>query len=219
MVGLGYTHWSANWRRLARSKDLIPAWSRENDAIFIHVPKNAGLSVRQMFDMGKLSHAPAIAYRETDRAFFSSAFKFAVVRNPWDRMVSAFHFLQSATPFDTDVKWRARHLTPNMTFEDFVLSLQRRGRRMRVLAYPHFAPQWHFVADEKGNLLMDEVFRFERLNEELGRISEKLGRPYEVVHKNSSSHGLYQSYYDDITRRIVGSIYRRDIELFGYSFS
>lgn len=218
-AGLAYPWWSLSWRRVARRRDIIPDWSRRHRAIFIHVPKNAGLSIGKGFGMGEIGHAPAFAYRAADPRFYDQAFCFAVVRNPWDRLVSAYHYLRHGTRYDVDVKWRERHLPRHLDFRSFVRSLESRAVRARIMAFPHFAPQWHFLADRHGDVIVDDLIRFERLHEGLTAAAARLGIRYRPQRTNASRHRPYPEYYDDATVALVGELYRRDVELFDYSFA
>ena len=64
------------------------AVSEDKKLFFVHVPKNAGTSVREALDMKTLGHR-TWKYREDHYPDFVS---FAIVRNPWDRFVSSFAY-------------------------------------------------------------------------------------------------------------------------------
>ena len=69
--------------------------------IFFHIPKNAGVSIRRIleidtkmhpFNFTKTTNLGIDIKKYTDPDIFKSYHKFTVVRNPWDRMVSLYHF-------------------------------------------------------------------------------------------------------------------------------
>ena len=80
----------------------------ELQAIFFHVPKAAGTSLRRALYDSKSFHIPAIRYRIADAERFSNYFKFCIVRNPWDRLLSAFRYLHrrvDSDPKHLDHRW------------------------------------------------------------------------------------------------------------------
>ena len=67
-------------------------------------------------------------------------------------------------------------------------------------------------------MIVDRLVRFEALEDGLGQVARDIGMDVDLIRKNSSERAGYQSYYDATTREIVRRIYRRDIDLLGYSF-
>ena len=75
--------------------------------IFIHIPKCAGVSVSKAL-FGNLAggHSRVVDYQLVFNSNeYSNYFKFTFVRNPWDRLVSAFFFLKKGGFNDADKKW------------------------------------------------------------------------------------------------------------------
>ena len=61
--------------------------------IFVHIPKTAGKSINRFFGMEWQKHKDLSRYaQELPPQLFSSYFKFAIVRNPWDRILSDYNF-------------------------------------------------------------------------------------------------------------------------------
>lgn len=133
---------------------------------------------------------------------FDSYFKFAFVRNPWDRMVSYYHYIQSRESHHRGRKVR------ELSFADY---LEYEGRRNKV-------GQWAILSDKRGRLLMDRVGRFESLADDFREIADQLGVTAELPHRNATKHAAYQTYYDDETRQIVSHYWADEIEQFGYAF-
>jgi hypothetical protein len=157
---------------------------------------------------------------------FNSYFKFSFVRNPWDRMASFYKYLGSPE---------------RQTFKEF-LTGQFQGE-LWVSKYWFVGPQHEYVCDPQDRLMVDFLGRFETLQKDFNFVCEKLGvPPTPVPHVNKSKlrRGLRgfldkivsrttpgiratpmknAAYYDEESIEIVSRMYRRDIELFGYSFN
>jgi hypothetical protein len=213
----------AHWRLVAERHRLLSPWNLEYSALFVHIPKTAGTTIHDTFGIevrDRGPHIPAYAYQWASPAFFDHAFKFAVVRNPWDRVVSAFHFLKSPQ-YPDDKAWSDRRLASVETFDDFLEALRRPLFRNLMLSELHFHPQIGFVADLKGRVLVDQVIYYENLANGLRRVAERLQLTFPeggIDQLNASSRGDYRDYYDTRGRELVGQMYARDVETFGYHF-
>ncbi len=188
--------------------------------IFIHVPKCAGVSVsRSLFGDMVATHLAVKSFQLIySKQEFESYFKFTFVRNPWDRLFSAFRFLKRGGMTDKDRAWANTQLAPYDTFDDFV---RRWVTAKNVASWQHFKPQHRFLLDPAGRLQIDYVGRFETLEQDFCHIAERLGIERTIAHHNRTdgpSATDYRSFYTDETRRIVADVYRRDIELFDYRF-
>lgn len=132
-------------------------------------------------------------------------FKFAFVRNPYDRFVSYCAFMGRDSPdFQRQpveaMKFLLRHRPP----VDHVL----------------FRPQYELLCDSEGRLAMDFVGRTERAQADFDTVCAKVGiasSPLEQA--NRSTHRHYTEYYDDELRSLVATFYRRDLDVFGYEFA
>lgn len=185
-------------------------------AIFVHTPKAAGTSIALSI-FGELPyHYMAADYLAIfGRSTFEAYFTFTFVRNPWDRLYSAYTFLSRGGWDDKDKAWAAEHLAPYRDFADFV----RRGlERPEVQAFMHFIPQHEFVCDRRGRVLVKHVGYFETIADDFRAICRRIGVDAELAHTNRSTEADYRGAYDDETRAIVARVYARDIAIFGYGF-
>jgi hypothetical protein len=142
--------------------------------------------------------------RQLPRDVFDNMFKFGFVRNPWERVISYYHYV-------------LRH--PN----------HKRHKRARSLGGVDSFVQWACAAgkmysqadmlvDDQDNLLVDYVGRFESLSDDFQRVCDRLQISVTLPHVNKSNYGDYRSYYNPRTRQVVAETCRKDIEFFGYSF-
>lgn len=196
-------------------------------AIFIHVPKAAGTSVRRaLYDM-KSFHTPAIRYQISDTKRFAGYYKFCFVRNPWDRIHSAFHYLHRRVGADRafpDHRWATEFLGPVKNFEHFLGKMENEARyRRQARRYIHFRDQLDWISGPQTTgrkILIDHVGKYETLKEDYALISQKLNRKIELPHLRQLSDGRDFRQADASSRMvdIVADIYSDDIEQFGYTF-
>lgn len=183
-------------------------YSTTGKFIFIHVPKTAGLSMQAALSrynemdplvkgLKAIQHATAKETRNILRwrakKEWTDFWSFCFVRNPWERVLSMCFYLNPSAPF-----------------KDTLLQLNFASWMAR--------PQVDYVFDEDGSQMVNFVGRFETLKDDWSVVCEKLGVQMELPHENKSEHGWYRDYYDDLTRNIVASHHRADIEAFGYTF-
>ena len=135
---------------------------------------------------------------------FESYFKFAFVRNPWDRLVSEYQFLLNRPHHGRHTRVKKME-----GFKQFVeMQIPRKD-----------AYQINMICDRKGESLMNFVGKLENLKSDWNTVCERIGLPPQDLHKeNTTRHRHYQDYYDSGTRQLVGRHWAREIELFEYSF-
>lgn len=134
---------------------------------------------------------------------WQSFFKFAFVRNPFDRFISYCAFMTRAQgDFEKDPQRVMRHFIANPPW-----------------AHILFQPQHGFVAGEDGQLLTDHVGRVEEMQHSYDQIAGRIGIPSAALERvNSSRRRDYREYYDDSLKAGVAGLYSRDLLLFGYEF-
>ena len=206
------------WREgIVRFKETEIPQFQKHQSIFVHIPKTSGISVSKSLFNCTSPHVPMIDYEaifsqpELDRMF-----KFAFVRNPWDRAVSTYSFLAGRTGIERDIAWADRVLVNYTGFDDFI---QRWLNRRNIYSWGLFFPQFFFVCNSQQEIRVDFLGRFENLNADFEYIKHRLGISAELLHLNKSkSRTDYRDYYTEKTRQIVADVYREDVELFGYQF-
>lgn len=198
-----------------RGRGIYSHFADEYQCIFIHIPKAAGTSVALTLFGQSSRHVPWFEYYQASPAKFESYFKFAFVRNPWDRLVSTYFFLKRGGIDPQDRIWAESNLAAYPTFESFVLGWLSPEA---ILTWVHFLPQHYFICDDSGKIMMDFVGRVENLEADYAMVAARLGcnRKLEKVNVGSQQH--YSHYYTDASRELVGRVYAKDIALFGYAF-
>ncbi|MFN4113450.1 MAG: sulfotransferase family 2 domain-containing protein [Sphingomonadaceae bacterium] len=207
--------------------------SRTKRFVFVHVPKTAGKAVSAALDPhasagivnplhihetlcdfymrvrkeGKKPRLPFGKRSEADAsAEFADYFSFAFVRNPWDRVVSMFSFLQKADLPETR----------GLEFGRFMHDLEHGAHYLQSIHNPR--PQLDYITDYRRKIIVSEIGRFETLAEDFGRICDRLGIDVPLEKRNVSSHAHYTDYFDDRSRGFVANLYAEDISAFGYTF-
>ena len=214
----------ALWARLAalrrRRKAMSPEFSRRK-IIFVHIPKTGGTSISAaLFGNASLTwgHFGVRDFYAELGAEIDDYYKFCVVRNPWDRFVSAYHYLSNVPDTVTfRTKSFADLFVRGRSIDDLARYLHENPHMRR---WAHFRPQSDFIT-LGGKVRVDRVIRFERMAIELSEMGEEVGIPElrATPHLNVSSRASsYRSYYTDTTAGLVADVYRSDIETFGYSF-
>lgn len=186
--------------------------------IFVHIPKNAGLSVcYTLFGNTGGSHRKIVDYKKIfSPNTFKRYYKFTFVRNPWDRLVSTFFFLKKGGLTEKDKIWAEANLLAFTDFKDFVKQWLSEKSINNSL---HFQHQHVFLEDEQGKIAVDFIGRFENIDEDFKTITDKLNIKRILKKTNTSQRKKdYRDYYDEETKEIVNEVYKKDIQLFNYEF-
>ena len=135
---------------------------------------------------------------------FADYFKFAFVRNPFDRFVSYCAFMTRANDaFARDPRAVMRHILFNLRPLDHIL----------------FRPQHELLVDAGGRLAADQVGRVEEMQASFDAICARIGIPAAKLGQvNSSRHGDYRAYYDPQLIKGVAELYSGDLTLFDYEY-
>lgn len=186
--------------------------------IFVHIPKNAGISVSYtLFGNTGGSHRKIKDYMKIfSPNTFKKYYKFTFVRNPWDRLVSTYFFLKNGGLTEKDKIWADANLATYKSFKDFVENWLNEENIKKSL---HFQQQYVFLENEKGMIAVDFIGRFENIDEDFRKITQVLKIDRKLGKRNVSKRDAdYRKYYNNKTRAIVASVYNKDIELFNYKF-
>lgn len=134
-------------------------------------------------------------------------FIFALVRNPWDRMVSYYHWLRQQG-FDHP----AVTLAKTTEFADFVLHPDT-DASLRAF------PAARYVTDAAGVERTSTFVRLEHLDADLAPVEAHLGFRLDVPHANASDRPSdYRRAYSDQTAAAVAAMCAEDIARFGYRY-
>lgn len=198
-----------------RGRGLYAGYPNRHRCIFIHVPKTAGTAIARALFESPSEHIPYFIYQRTNPAKFHRFFKFAFVRNPWDRLVSSFFYLHRGGMHAYDQAWSERFIAPYRG--DFGQFVRNWLTSENVSTWAHFAPQSDFILDARDNVMVDFVGRYERLHDDFQFVARRLKLNTALRPINESAHDDFRRCYDEETSSIVQKVYARDIKVFGYS--
>lgn len=183
--------------------------------IFIHIPKAAGTSIaNEIFCNKQPGHFMWSDYKLIDKSKYREYFKFSFVRNPYDRLVSAYFYLRQGGGNKFDKGFSNEYLSELDTFEKFVYKFKDEPK---IKEWVHFVPQSKFIMDGK-TCCVDFLGRFEHIVEDMNTLRDILKIPQKnsLVVNNSSVRKEYCEYYTKETRDIVFEIYKEDFLNFNY---
>ena len=209
-------------RELARL--VYPNAFHLTQSIYIHIPKAAGNSVRQIvygpYSEQLGAHVAARQYRNASPELFAKYFVFATVRHPLTRLRSAYHFLSNGGMHDADRRWAAKNLSAFKDFSEFVRAMENKEVRDRIMRYPHFMPQSWFVCDERGGLIVDFLVRVESFEADMRQVCRRL----QIEYSDKRVNETVPRYQDKMTpdgeiERRCHDLYRQDYDVLGYDLS
>lgn len=188
----------------------------EQNRLFIHIPKCGGSSVAAgLFEKENIhfrsymnldanqhkkymtdhheKHATASYYKKQIKSY-DDYYKFTVIRNPWERAMSAY-------------EWHRQHgTTRNLNIEKFISIMESQDHHQ-------VAPLINFVK-ENDKVIVDDIFDFTQLD----KVFDKLGLKH--FHKKSRNSKIHfeklNSAKLDKFDEVVCRLYKDDIEFFGF---
>jgi hypothetical protein len=189
-------------------------------AIFIRNPKCATISIRSAINkQGSGTRFDELEKHQTALQWmgeipnYKKHFVFSVCRNPYDRLLSGYMFI-CKRKLDKHEKILEKYGTD---FESFVLNLEEDfGMKLADVDMVTW-PQWIWVTDSKGNCIVDNIGRFEKLPEWWKSLCKQRGWKHSPLPKsNKTRHGPWREYYTPDMIKVVNEQYADDFNLFGY---
>ncbi|WP_196137745.1 sulfotransferase family 2 domain-containing protein [Aliikangiella sp. G2MR2-5] len=202
----------------ARQMEENNVWKRcwkepfdQTKSIFIHIPKAAGTSISQSLYGENTFHFTADTYNFLPREDFNEYFKFAFVRNPYERILSTYKY--SFKQFKEHPKTSVAFVTRFKSFENFVLEWVN---RKNISKHYFFYTQERYISDQTGKLLVDYIGKFETVDEDFKFVARKLNIDKELMHTNKSPKRKEETVYTEDMANKVFNVYKNDFMLFGY---
>ena len=194
---------------------------KKKKIVFVHIPKTAGSSIElslkphrdarqkiirrinkslnsigsktQLESIYLNTHASAKDYAAYLGDDFKNYFSFAIVRNPFDRMVSHYHF--------------EKRIYGDIPFKDYLMN--RASLKNQI----------DYLLGGDGKIAVSFIGRLDSLQRDFQFVSAAIGLNLELPHVNKTKHSHYSSTYDQETADFLISHFERDFEAFGYEKS
>ena len=186
--------------------------------VFIHVPKCAGTSIGNILRKKSFVYQTHhhVCHQELNSEY-KNYFKFAFVRNPFDKMASEYKWFTN-TEHEYPLP-KVKEFYRGKSFKSFLetfLNTATRKHRHRF-GDPYHSLSYMTLLQPIEQI--DFIGKVENLQEDFNVVCDKIGiSKQELPHKNKSKYKHYTEYYDDETRQIVAEKYAKDIEYFGYEY-
>ncbi len=189
------------YRQLANGRTIV----------YIHINKTGGTSIARALGITYKTHLTVQqAQQRIPRRLWDRAYKLAIVRNPWDKVVSHYEFRVR-----TNQTQLARH---RVSFGDWVRLAYGEQKQPWYDNPKMFQSQTEWLSSRDGVLAMDYVGRFESLQESFDTVMGELGIAAELPHLNRTVRRDYRDYYDAESQAIVADRFGEDCRRFGYRF-
>lgn len=181
------------------------------NCIFVRIPKCASQSISKAL-FGNLGggHRSIFQYRLIfSPQEFDKYFKFTFVRNPWDRVASAFFYHRERWPSSIFA-----------SFPDLNSFVHEWLDEENIATVSAFRPQHTFICGTNNNIELDFIGYFENIEEDFNKVTQKLGIDcrLKTTNKTNIKKRDYRTYFDEKSIQIVAELYQKDILLLGYDF-
>ena len=227
-------------KKLIKSKNVYNIFP-ESGIIYVHIPKTGGTSIRKLLvnlknndvlnndkkkyyyceelKRRKISsiHGKARDYLEfIEQDLWSKSLKFASVRNPWDLMVSSYHWwLQNGNKFN---RLKNMYLDiSKMNFEEYLKSSY--GTNMINECVGNIE-DWFL--DKDKNLILDGLVRLEHFENDFLKLIQKSNKKIynfsDLPKENVTIRKEYQFYYNNHTSLLVEERFKFLIDYCGYKY-
>jgi hypothetical protein len=187
------------------------------NAIFIHVPRTNGNTVKMMYrdHIHYYSHDTAQQVRTRLGYKWDDAWSFSFVRNPWERMISLYYFFRQSRDEEmhADLDWQR---------EDFHTWLHAPYMSKKGYEWTTKQCPVNMLLDLGGKQMVDHVFRFEDLRGSHDKIALALGiEPMVLRHRKASefkNHTVRELIIEPDDRELIAKNGAWEIKKFGYTF-
>lgn len=180
--------------------------------IFIHINKTGGTSITKVAEIPYIRHLIAkeiIHLVGIDK--WEKAYKFTVVRNPWDKVVSQYKYRVQTNQH----KMKDRPIS----FDKWVNCAYGKTKDLFYYDSPRmFAPHSDWLKGFDGNININKILKFESLTEDFRMIAKELGIKKKLPHLKRTTKDNYRKYYNDKTAQVIADCFEEDIERFKYQF-
>lgn len=189
--------------------------------IFIHIPKTGGTSIENALNCKEIKNGYGVinnkaihhySWKEYKNKYpkrFKNYYKFTIVRNPYDKILSDYYYLKHIAKLDIDN-------FQNITFDEYLNycgEIVKNKLYNKTKYHDHFLPQHKFIFNDNNNLMVNKILRFENFSHINKFIKIRFKKDLQWLNKNKYSEKiiLNQEQKDKIYE-----IYEKDFTLLSY---
>ncbi|GFM34410.1 sulfotransferase family protein [Desulfovibrio subterraneus] len=185
-----------------------------SNALFIHIPHNAGEAISSAFGLSSSDHYTA---RELNwwmgKRCYERFFTFCFVRNPYDRFLSLYRNARSPRE-ESEHSAADYELLRNADLETCA----------ELLLLGKLSRQWHpqtsWFLNDTGEIIVDYIGRYETLNEDLAFVSQRICGEYLLMpdRHTAGNDKAYRRILPDSVTDALSRYYMQDMAMLGYTF-
>ena len=222
---------------------------KKHNVFFVHIPKTGGVTILNMFgakngwwieddyiddntdyiktkDYYEWIHAPITLIKKINSDVYNNSYKFSIVRNPYDRLVSEYFWRKkygveilveiSKHGHSTKFTDTAKEFidVKDLDFSQFVEALYKNFKDLKQM--PHIYVS-HFISQTSFLDKTVQIFKFEEIDECIKFISKKYNLPIPKEKHNPTEHANYRQYYTKYLMKMVYEMYIFDFALLKYN--
>lgn len=207
--------------------------------IFIHIPRNGGSSIIEYLadKLGKdVLNTDSVSCKKNGNVYlndidshikmkdlmkyldlnYKNYFKFCIVRNPLDRLISLYKF------YKYGFIWNNKDTTGsanNVTFKDFIHNNVNLNNKISIFSQNKhkYVNQYDWISDDDDKLLVDYIGKYEDFKNTLEFISNKINIDITNINHINKNKGVHEKIeYDISIINTIKEIYKKDYKYLYY---
>ena len=189
--------------------------------IFIHIPKTGGTSIESALDCitkengygvvnnKAMQHYNWKDYKNKYQNKFKNYYKFTVVRNPYDKVLSDYYWLKNVAKIDID-NFQNKNFDQYLSYCEEIV---KKKLYNKTKYHDHFLPQHKFIYDDNDNLMINKILRFENFEYITKFIKIRYKKDVKCLNKNNNSNKII---LNQNQKNKIYEIYNKDFTLLSY---
>jgi hypothetical protein len=194
-----------------------------NNFLFIHIPKNSGTAmsknilkkykksfllknVDRKTGIDKMHLYNNVITKYIHPKFIKRSLKFCIVRNPYNKIYSAWNFIKERHGFDNINDFIKKKLT-----KKFIYGYELIKGDARV----HYRPQHTFILNKNNKIYVNFIIRYENLNNDIRKLNKKHNLKIPTYGNNKNKN--YIEYLNEESIKKINELYKKDFELLNYN--